>query len=78
MSTKAAKRTTIYLDSSVHQALRMKAAQTSHTVSDLVNDAVRLSLREDAIDLQAIKDRAHEPALSYETVLRNLKRDGLL
>ncbi len=72
------KRATVYLDSRIHRALKLKAAQTDATVSDLVNDAVRLSLKEDAIDLQAIQDRAHESTRPFEDVLRDLKRDGLL
>ncbi len=72
------KRTTIYLDSQLHQAIKMRAVQSHSSISDLVNEAIRLSLKEDVIDLKAIKDRAAEPAVSYETVLKNLKRDGLL
>ena len=72
------KRATIYLDARIHRALKLKAAQTDATVSDLVNEALQLSLREDAIDLQAIQDRAHEPARPFEDVLRDLKRDGLI
>ena len=55
------KRATIYLDSKIHQALKIKAAQTNSTLSDLVNEAVRFSLREDAMDFQAIWDRKGEP-----------------
>ena len=72
------KRATIYLDPKIHHALKIKAAQTHSTLSDLVNDAVRFSLREDAVDLQAVCDRKREPSRSYESVIRDLKRDGLL
>lgn len=72
------KRTTIYLDAKVHHALRIKALQTSTTLSELINEAIRLSLKEDAKDLQAIQDRAAEPEVSYEAVLKSLKKDGLL
>lgn len=72
------KRTTIYIDSKLHQAMKMKAVQTHLSISDLVSEAIRLSLKEDALDLQAIKDRAGEPLRSYDEVLKDLKRDGLL
>ncbi len=72
------KRATIYLDPKIHQALKIKAAQTHSTLSDLVNEAVRFSLREDALDFQAIWDRKQEPIRSYESVVRDLKRDGFL
>ena len=70
------KRTTIYLDAALHRALRMKAAESDSSLSQLVNEAVRVSLAEDAIDLAAFKEREHEPTVSFETLLRQLKRDG--
>ena len=59
-------------------ALRVKAAQTDRTISDLVNEAVRLSLAEDAEDLAAFEERAREPNLAFESVLKDLKRRGKL
>ena len=70
------KRTTIYFDPSIHRALRIKSAELERTVSDLVNEAVRLSLAEDAEDLAAFEERAHEPNLPFEEVVRDLKRRG--
>ena len=58
--------------------MRMKAVQMHISVSDLVNEAVRLSLKEDAIDLAAARGRVAEPSRSYEAVLKDLKKDGLL
>lgn len=72
------KRTTIYIDAKLHHAIKMKAVQVHLSISDLVSEAIRLSLKEDALDLQAIKDRAGEPVRSYDDVLKDLKRDGLL
>ena len=72
----AAKRSTVYFDPSIHRALKIKAAETDRTVSDLVNDAVRLALVDDAEDLAAFEERAAEPNLSFEDVVRSLKRSG--
>ncbi len=72
------KRATVYFDSSLHKALRVKAAQTDHSLSDLVNTAVRRSLAEDADDLAAFDVRAKEPNLAFEDVLKDLKRRGKL
>ena len=47
------KRTTIYLDPQLHRALRLKAAATEHSMSRIAEEAIRLSLSEDAIDLAA-------------------------
>lgn len=66
------KRATIYLDPDLHRALRVKAVETDRTISDLVNEAVRLRLAEDAEDLAAFDDR--EPDLHFEDVLKDLKR----
>lgn len=70
------KRATVYFDASLHKALRLKAAQTEHSVSGLVNAAVRRSLAEDAEDLAAFDTRASEPNLDFEDVLKDLKRRG--
>ena len=70
------KRATVYFDPALHKALRLKAAATDRSMSDLINEAVRLSLAEDADDLIAIEDRVGEPDLSFETVVKELKRSG--
>ena len=72
------RRSTVYLDSELHRALRMKAAETDRSLSDLVNSAVRLSLLEDAEDLTAFDERAHEPTLDFGAVVKDLKRRGKL
>jgi len=72
------KRATVYLDATLHRALRLKAAETDRSVSDLVNAAIRLSLLEDAEDLEAFEKRAKEPNLAFETVVKDLKRRGKL
>ena len=74
--TTQTKRTTIYLDPDLHKALRLKAATLSRTVSDLVSEAVRESLAEDAEDIAASEDRAKEPLVSYDEMVKRLKRDG--
>ena len=71
-----AKRVTVYLDPIVHKALKLKAFETSRSVSDLVNGAVREALAEDAEDLAAFEDRAKDPLISYDEMLKRLKKDG--
>lgn len=72
------KRATVYFDPGLHRALRIKAASTERSLSDLVNEAIRASLAEDADDLAAFADRAKEPSLAFEDVLKDLKRRGTL
>ena len=70
------KRTTVYFDPMIHRALRLKAAETARSLSDLVNDALRESLAEDVEDLEAFEVRASEPLISYEEMIKRLKADG--
>ena len=70
------KRATVYFDPALHRALRVKAAETERSISDLVNEAVQLSLVEDAEDLAAFEDRVNEPSIQYEDVVKDLKRRG--
>ena len=72
------KRATVYFDAPIHRALRLKAAETDASMSDLVNAAVRRSLAEDADDLAAFHERAKEPRVSFEAVVRDLKKRGKL
>ena len=70
------KRTTVYLDSDLHHALRIKAAETENSMSELVSEAVKLSLAEDATDIAAFKERRKEPSLAFDNVLKRLKANG--
>ena len=70
------KRATIYFDPDLHRALRLKAAETEQSVSELVNRAVKLTLAEDVEDLAAFAARAHEPDLPFEDVLKDLRQRG--
>ena len=72
------KRSTIYFDEDLHAALRLKAVHTHRSVSDIVNDAVRLALAEDQEDLAVFQERAGESTLSYEELLNDLKAHGRL
>jgi hypothetical protein len=70
------KRVTVYLKPAYHRALKVKAAETEYSVSDLVNSAVRQALLEDAVDLEAFEKRSGEPLLRFEDVVTALKKDG--
>ena len=74
----SSKRVTVYIKPEFHRALKVKAAETEYSVSDLVNSAVKQALLEDSIDIEAFDKRAGEPLLCFEDVVKNLKRDGKL
>ena len=70
------KRATVYFDPAIHRALRLKAAETDRSLSDLVNEAIKLSLAEDAEDLAAFEERASQPNLAFEAVVKELRKRG--
>jgi plasmid stability protein len=72
------KRSTVYFEAEIHQALRIKAAMSHQSVSEIVNEAVRIALREDQEDLDAFTQRAEEATLTYEELLDDLKLHGKL
>ena len=72
------KRATVYFEEDLHKALKMKSAEISIPVSNLVNDAVRTALLEDAEDLEAFRERENEPVIDFETFVASLKEDGKL
>ena len=70
------KRSTIYLDPALHQALRLKALETSRSMSDIINEALKETLSDDADDLAVFDERADESLISYEQMVKRLKKDG--
>ena len=70
------KRSTIYLDPALHQALRLKAIATSCSMSKIINEALREALSEDAEDLAVFDERSDDPLVSYEQMVKRLKQDG--
>jgi plasmid stability protein len=76
MST--SKRATVYFDPEVHKALRLRAAANDQSISDMVNDAVRASLAEDAADLAAFDKRKRERSVSFDSFVQGMKRRGLI
>ena len=74
MSETAQKRATVYFAPYLHRALHLKAAETDRSLSELVNEAVRFALAEDASDIEAFEVRENEPDYAFEDVVKDLKR----
>lgn len=70
------KRATVYFDPKIHKALKIKAAETSRSISDIIDNVVRRELSEDEEDLRTFSERAHEKTVSFEKVLKDLKANG--
>ncbi|MBT4714099.1 MAG: CopG family transcriptional regulator [Candidatus Marinimicrobia bacterium] len=75
---KLSTRATVYLEPTIHKALRLKSIETSLSISQIINDTLRSDLFQDAEDLEAFRSRIDEPTLDYETFVQELKRDGIL
>ena len=71
-----AKRATVYFDPIIHKALKLKSIETSKSISELVNTAVKDALAEDADDISAFEERANEPLVSFSEMVKRLKKDG--
>lgn len=69
------KRATVYFDPEIHKILKIKAAETSTTISEIINKTIRSELLEDQEDLQAFKERVSEPVITYEKLLNDLKKN---
>ncbi|MBN1435339.1 ribbon-helix-helix protein, CopG family [Candidatus Fermentibacterales bacterium] len=76
--TELTKRATVYLDPELHKALRLRSLETSRSVSELINEAIRKELAEDAEDLASFRVRQNEPAVPFEEFVNKLKADGKL
>ena len=74
--TTPVKRATVYFDPIIHKALKLKSIETSKSISELVNKAVKEALAEDAEDLSAVEERADEPLISFSEMVKRLKKDG--
>jgi len=70
------KRSTVYFDPTIHSILKIKALESSRSISDLVNEAIRHELSEDAEDLEAFEQRSFESSISFEELVKGLKADG--
>ena len=71
-----AKRATVYFDPLIHKALKLKSIETSKSISELVNDAVKGALAGDAEDIIAFEQRVNEPLISFSDMVKRLKNDG--
>ena len=71
-------KSTLYLEDSIHQALRLKAAETKQSMSELVNDALKASLQEDLEDIKSWRERKGEETYGYKEFVELLKKDGIL
>jgi len=70
------KRATVYFDADVHRALRLRAAACNRSISEMVNEAVRMTLAEDADDLRDAEQREAEQSSGFEDFVASLRDSG--
>ena len=70
------KRATIYFEADVHRALRLRAAACNRSISAMVNEAVRMTLAEDADDLRDVDHRQNEESIGFEEFVSTLRNSG--
>ena len=71
-------RTTITFDEDILKLLKLKAVETSYSVSELINELVTDSFREDSDDLKIFEERKYEETISFEGFMKQLESDGKL
>ena len=71
-------RTTVTFEDDVLKLLKLKAVETSYSVSELVNQLVLDAFREDSEDLKAFRERESEETISLENFMQQLEADGKL
>jgi len=70
------KRATVYFEEDLHTALKIRAAEVSTSVSDLVNEAIKEVFAEDLDDLEAFEERKNEEAIDFESFLKQMRKNG--
>ena len=75
---KLSKKTTIYFEPHVYQDLKTRETNSYHSISDIVNKAVNIELKEYQEDFRSFDERADEPIISHEDLLASLKAHGKL
>ena len=71
-------RTTVSFDEDVLKLLKLKAFETSQSVSKIVNELVLDAFREDNEDLKTFEARKNEETISLESFMKKLEADGKL
>ena len=58
--------------------LHIKAADDSHSISDVIREALGLIASEDAEDIADFDARTGEPNIGHDEFLLSLKADGII
>lgn len=78
MSVSAASRATVSVDAALYDALRARASESGRSVGDVVDEALRVLLAEDAEDLAALDARRDEPTVPFDDMMDSFRARGLI
>ena len=70
------KASTIYLHPEIRRALKLKSIDMDCSISDIVEDAVKIFLIEDIEDIKTVRKRKKEVSIDFESFVKKLKKDG--
>ena len=70
------KRATVYFDPDIHKTLKVRAAETSSSISEIINKLLKNEFLADQEDLKVYRERLSEPTISYEKLISDLKKNG--
>lgn len=71
-------RTTITINDKLYRALKMRAADSDASISQLIENAVKYQVLEDLEDIEDAKKRQQESSYSFDDLVAQLKAEGLL
>ena len=71
-------RTTITINDKLFRTLKMRAAETDESVSQLVENAIKYQILEDFEDIEDANNREHESVHSFVDLVKQFKAEGLL
>jgi hypothetical protein len=71
-------RTTVSLEDDLLKLLKLKAIETSTSVSTLLNTILSDTFREDGDDLEVFQSREKETSISFESFLQELRSENRL
>ena len=75
---KLTKKTTICFEPQMLAYLRIKAAEESRSISQIIHEALTLQASEDAEDIADFDARIGEPNAGYDAFVQSLKVDGVI
>jgi len=76
--SKLTKKTTVCFEPEMLEYLRIRAAEESSSISDIIHDALKVLFTEDLEYIADFDARIGEPNIGYAEFVQSLKADGII